>query len=136
MPRRQPASESLSATEKRQLPAQCARHGHTRRIDRRLFNRARGAPRKKTTQVMENTSQKPKPSLGRDEGCVECVIDISWSSQESESAARSRLRFSIDSYFRVGGSAALSADTPSTPAILQIGCEKSFCKLGSATRPW
>jgi hypothetical protein len=38
-------------------------------------------------------------------------------------------------YFRVGGSAALIDDTLSTPAILQIGCEKSLCKLGSDTIP-
>jgi len=29
------------------------------------------------------------------------------------------------------GSAALIADTPSTPAILQMGCEKSLAKLGT-----
>jgi hypothetical protein len=37
--------------------------------------------------------------------------------------------------FCTAGSAALMAETPSTPAILQIGCEKSFARLGTVTRP-
>ena len=52
-----------------------------------------------------------------------------------ESAAALASSRSSNPYFRVGGNAALIADTPSAPAILQIGCEKSLCKLGSVTRP-
>jgi hypothetical protein len=52
-----------------------------------------------------------------------------------ESAVALASSESDNHYSRVGGSAALIAETLSRPAILQIGCEKSVCKLGSATRP-
>ena len=35
----------------------------------------------------------------------------------------------------VGGNPALIAETLSAPAILQIGCEKSACRLGTGTNP-
>jgi hypothetical protein len=35
----------------------------------------------------------------------------------------------------VTGSALLMAETVSTPAMLQIGCEKSFARLGTGTSP-
>src|SRR5262249_19287951 len=37
--------------------------------------------------------------------------------------------------FCTGGRFALICDTPSAPAILQMGCEKSFCRLGTVTSP-
>ena len=44
-------------------------------------------------------------------------------------------RLSTDTItYCVGGNAALMADTPSTPAILQIGWEKSAARLGTGTR--
>ena len=87
-------------------------------------------------------SQKPKFPPGGDE---ECVINISKEIVPSDlklepvgdkSVVALVSQDSISRYLRVGGNAALIADTLSAPAILQIGCEKSFCKLGSATRPW
>ena len=36
----------------------------------------------------------------------------------------------------VGGNAALMPETPSAPAILQMGCEKSARRLGTGTNPW
>ena len=42
----------------------------------------------------------------------------------------------VEIYLRVAGSPLLIADTPSSPAILQMGCEKSLCRLGTATMPW
>jgi len=38
-------------------------------------------------------------------------------------------------YLRIGGRLALISDTRSTPAIAQIGCEKSFARLGTGTSP-
>ena len=49
--------------------------------------------------------------------------------------ACSELAHAAGPYLRIGGSPALIAETPSTPAILQIGCEKSFARLGVATIP-
>jgi hypothetical protein len=87
-----------------------------------FFDFARRAANRKTTQAMEVMSRR-----------VIAHRDLKTRRRET---GFSRLLGLLHRYLRVEGRLALIDETSSTPAFLQIGCEKSACGLGTATMPW